>query len=118
MWARVPGTLVHFIQAEISNYKREPSLKLSEKPLKWWKLYKHAFPNLALMAQKYLGIVATSVPSERLFSTAGNIVNCKRAALSPEHVNQFVFLHENLPPVHLEYKKTLSKCKCDNCKTQ
>ena len=39
--------------------------------------------------------MATSVPSERLFSVAGNIVSAKRAALLPENVEKLVFLHEN-----------------------
>ena len=63
------------------------------------------------MAQKYLGIVASSVPSECLFNTAGNVV-----ALLPENVNKLVFLHENLPPIHLQYRWILSKCQCESCK--
>ena len=56
--------------------------------------YKHTFPYLSLMVQ---GVVATSVPSERLFSCAGNIVTSKRSALDPENVEKLVFLHDNLP---------------------
>ena len=98
------------VQAEISHYKSVPSIKLSEKPLPWWNLHQHSFPNLAKMAQRYLGIVATSTPS-------GNIVNAKRSALCPENVNKLVFLHEHLPPIHLNHKRTISKCNCKNCKT-
>ena len=32
------------VQAEISRYKRVPSIKLSEKPLPWWNLHQHSFP--------------------------------------------------------------------------
>ena len=47
------------------------------------------------MAQKCLGIAATSVPSEQLFSTGENIVSSKRAALLlPENVRKLVFLHK------------------------
>jgi hypothetical protein len=57
------------------------------------------------IARKYLCIVATSVPSEQLFSTAGNIVSEKRACLLPENVNKLVFLHVNLPLLQLDYKR-------------
>ena len=60
-------------------------------PLEWWKSHHQSYPHLANMAQKYLGDVATSVPSERLFSTAGNNVNAKRSALDPENVESLVF---------------------------
>ena len=39
----------------------------------------------------------------RLFSTVGNIVNSKQAARLPENVNKLVFLHENMPAVHLNF---------------
>ena len=84
------------VQAEISYYKSASPIGLRDKPLNWWNARKRVLPNLARLAQKYLGIVATSVPSERLFSTAGNIVSAKRAALLPENVEKLVFLHENL----------------------
>ena len=57
------------------------------------------------MARKYLCITATSVPSEQLFSTAGNIVSDKRSALLPENVEKLLFLHSNLPKRHLEYER-------------
>lgn len=99
---------------EISRHKSESLLKLSEKPLQWWRIHRYSFPHLAELAQKYLAIVATSTTSERLFSTAGNIINSKRAALSTEYVNELVFLHENSPAIHnLPYKKL--HCECEQC---
>ena len=104
------------MNAEISRYKSESSLNLREDPLKWWRLYHHSFPHLADAAQKYLAIVATSTTSERLFSTAGNIITTKRSALSTENVNKLVFLHENLREEHLPYKRL--QCKCNECTHQ
>ena len=94
------------VMAEISRYKSEP-LELKGRPLEWWNKHKHSFPNLSRMAQKYLGVVATSVPSERLFSRAGNIATSKRSALDPENVEKLVFLHDNLPSLkdHLPYQQ-------------
>ena len=43
------------------------------------------------MARKYLGVVATPVPSEKLFSATGNIVNAKRSSLDPSNVEKLVF---------------------------
>ena len=48
------------------------------------------------MARKYLCIPATLVPSERAFSTAGNIVNAKRSCLLPKNTNILTFLAQNL----------------------
>ena len=76
------------IQSEILRYKSEPSISLEGgHPLKWWKKNEQLYPNLAIMACKYLCVTATSVPLEQLLSTAGKIVNNKRGALFPENVD-------------------------------
>ena len=82
------------VQAEISRYSLEPSYVGD--PLKWWKANASRYPLLANLARKYLCIPATSVPSERVFSSAGHIVNKRRACLDPSSVNMLVFLAENL----------------------
>ena len=58
---------------------------------------KPRYPNLCKLALHYLAILATSVPSEWVFSISGHIIRAKRACLLPEHVQMFVFLAENLP---------------------
>ena len=76
-------------------------MKLKQKLLhteqsKWWSLNSHKYPKLSSIARKLLCIPATFVPYERLFSSAGNILNKKTAALDPDNVDMLCFLHKNL----------------------
>ena len=90
----------------VAIFSSEPSVSLEEQhPLRWWKKHEHLYPNLAIMARKCLCVTATSVPSEQLFSTAGNIVNNKRGALLPEYVEKLLYLHNNLPKLNFEYER-------------
>ena len=57
--------------------------------LQWWKA------NEARAARKYLGSLTTSAPSERVFSLAGSICNCRRACLSPDTLDALMFLNAN-----------------------
>jgi len=82
---------------EISRYKEDAPLPLGVvNPLDWWKGNQSKYPFLSHMAKKYLCIPGTSVPSERVFSTAGDIITAQRSALTPEHVDQILFLNKNL----------------------
>lgn len=54
------------------------------------------FSLLARLAKNPLGIPLTSVPSEMVFSTAGDIVTATRSALSAEKVDMLIFLKKNL----------------------
>ncbi|EGZ11392.1 hypothetical protein PHYSODRAFT_412203, partial [Phytophthora sojae] len=64
-------------------------------PFWWWKVNGDNYPNLRKLARKWLGAVATSVPSERAFSTSGNIITVKRSSLKPTMVRDLVFMAEN-----------------------
>lgn len=66
-----------------------------ENPLKWWSTNEHKYPRLAIVARQVLSAPATSVPSERIFSCAGLIVTKLRNRLSPEIVDQIIFLNKN-----------------------
>ena len=77
-------------------YMDQPCIDTDSKPLEWWKSNSSLFPVMAKLAKKYLSIPATSVRSERVFSSGGYIVNNFRSRLLPEHVNLLVFLANNL----------------------
>lgn len=76
--------------AEVAKYKDTASLILGGNVFDWWKSQQTKLPLLAKLAKTYLCIPGTSVPSECVFSTAGDIVHSERSILSPEHVDQFL----------------------------
>ena len=80
---------------------QEPTADINASPLEWWKHNGSRYPRLSLLALKYLGIPATSVPSDRVFSKAGEIVSRRRASLKPSNVDCLVFLSKNLSVVQL-----------------
>ena len=58
------------------------------------------FPLQAPIARKWLCALATSVPSERCFSTTGNVVTKKRAALGSDRIRDIIFMHDNVDKLH------------------
>ncbi|EGZ15134.1 hypothetical protein PHYSODRAFT_505911 [Phytophthora sojae] len=82
--------------AEVYRYLDEVAdTEFDADPLEWWRLHGRSYPYLAPLARQWLACVATSVPSERAFSSAGNIVNCKRTKLDPSLVRDSLFIHDN-----------------------
>ena len=69
------------VEIEIDNFIKTKRLERTKDPLLWWKHQAHLFPRMALFAKKILCIPATSVPSERVFSKAGELVSLKRSNL-------------------------------------
>ena len=68
-----------------------PVLDIDSSPLEWWRLGCKRMPLLAIVAQKYLGICATSGPSEHMFSIGDHLVRQKRNSLKPDKVNNMIF---------------------------
>nr|XP_033468853.1 zinc finger BED domain-containing protein DAYSLEEPER-like [Epinephelus lanceolatus]XP_033495512.1 zinc finger BED domain-containing protein DAYSLEEPER-like [Epinephelus lanceolatus] len=84
------------VASELQSYLQCADLDSEENPLDWWREHQRVYPRLSKLAKKYLSIPATSAPSERVFSTGGNIVTCLRSSLKPESVDRLVFLAKNL----------------------
>lgn len=82
--------------AEIKRFKDESPLPLTGDPLSWWRDHEQEYPKLSRVAKCLLCIPGTSVSAERVFSSAGDIVNAQRSVLKAGHVDQLVFLHKNL----------------------
>jgi len=62
----------------IMNYLSAPVSPLKQNPLEIWEDMKSVYPLIYMEAQKVFCVVATSVPSERLFSKAGATLSKER----------------------------------------
>ena len=82
---------------EVARYLSEPLIEFHKgnQYLTWWANNQNRFPSLAKLAQKYLRAPPTSVPSERLFSLAGDVYDEKRNRLAPERVETLLFIKSN-----------------------
>ncbi len=82
---------------ELVKYMRRPHLPRSSNPLQWWQnTGKEQYPLLSQVAMKALIVPGTSVPSERVFSSASSVITKKRTRLSDSSAANLIFLHENM----------------------
>jgi len=95
------------LRYELSMYRAAP-IDISEdilqyledtNPLDWWKKNHQNYPNVWALAKQFLPVPATSAPSERAFSAAGNVVTLRRCSLNVDLVDDIVLLRENIDRV-------------------
>lgn len=84
-------TLTVSVEHILNSYRKAATPDDDVNPLNWWKEYGTS-PKLSALARKYLCSTATTVPCERLFSQAGNIVSVRRASLHSDNVNKLCCL--------------------------
>ena len=83
-------------QKMVNTYLSEVNAPRHSNPLHYWKEKKVTWPLLAHLARKYLAAPCITVPSERLFSTAGNIITDRRTRLDVEKVEMLLLLNKNI----------------------
>ncbi|CAM4672887.1 unnamed protein product [Leuciscus chuanchicus] len=88
-------TLSERVDLEVELYKSLPPVPMAEDPVMWWWEKRAILPLLTNVATSYLCAQASSTPSERVFSTAGNTLSQERSRLLPEKANMLIFLQKN-----------------------
>lgn len=86
---RTPDT----VRKEIDMYVRSGIEPMKSDIFQYWETQKSTYPFLYQAAVKLLPRLATSLPSERLFSKTGRILSESRSSLDPDRVNRIIFLH-------------------------
>lgn len=81
---------------EVRQYIEQLPISRKEDPLLYWKKHELTYPRLAKLAKRHLCIMATSTPSERVFSTAGQVVSAKRSRLTTKNVEKIIFMNKNM----------------------
>jgi len=79
----------------LEDYECEAQIHPNDNPLEWWKIKQKKYPILSQLERKFLAIPASSVPCERLFSSAGNIITQKRNRLEPNIAAGLIMMYEN-----------------------
>lgn len=76
---------------ELKMYLNSPTVNINSDPFLFWSNY-GCSPEFKKVAFKYLSIVGTSVPSERIFSKTGRILTETRNRLDGKRLNRLLFL--------------------------
>jgi hypothetical protein len=84
------------IESELSAYMLENTINRRDDIFEYWRNNSLRFPMLSLNAKKYLSCPPSSVPSERVFSTAGDVIDDHRSCLLAENAKKLIYLKVNL----------------------
>lgn len=79
-------------RGELNQFLHRNVIKLNEDPLVKWENIKVIYPKLYKLTMKYLLIPGTSVPSESLFSKAGETVSKSKNRLTGKQLSKLLFL--------------------------
>ena len=79
-------------QIELDKFSKEPVKNV--KPVDFWRQNKENYPALFYCFEYIFSIMASSVPSETLFSEAGDQVTDKRNRLDPVKVNKMMVVED------------------------
>jgi len=105
LWEEFDQTVVNLIGGtgasvagivEVDKYLNEPLISRQENPLAWWVERKKVYPRTYELVKRRLCMIATSVPCERVFSKAGQVVTEKRSRLATNKISQILFLNHNM----------------------
>ncbi|XDV31713.1 hypothetical protein PO909_002676 [Leuciscus waleckii] len=80
---------------EVDKYLSETNIQRTQDPLEYWRMQKQVYPHLYTLALQFLCTPASSVPCERVFSKAGEVLSKRRNRLSPKTMKQLLFLNKN-----------------------
>ena len=83
-------------EEEYERYFNAPLAAENTDPLLFWQSNCFNYPVLSLMAKDYLTIQASSVPSERAFSSGTDLVTADRCSLSGKTIESTQFLKHHL----------------------
>lgn len=75
---------------EVQRYLAEPNIERMENPLSYWERQKRLYPNLYKLALSFLSTPASSVPCERVFSKAGEVVSKKKKSLKTKNCGETI----------------------------
>lgn len=95
------GDIKHVLKEKIQMYLSEPILQRNADIYSYWN--SSPYPVLRSAVLKYLSAPPTSVPSEQLFSAAGQIYSDRRNNLRGENVDKLLFLAYNIRLFNYEY---------------
>ena len=80
-------------ETEVQMYLSSPVTPIKQNAIEIWEDMKKLFTKLSKIAMFYLPIVASSVPSERLFSEAGATITQDRNRLLGTRLSKLLFLN-------------------------
>lgn len=81
------------INSELQQYFSSTVTDINSDSIVEWNQLKSIYPTMYNLSVEFLAIQATSVPSERLFSLAGNVITEKRNRLSDTHLEEILLLN-------------------------
>jgi len=91
------------VEEEIAAYLDQPPIPRTSCVRTWWRENESRFPGLARVARRYLGAPSTSVDSERLFSSAGNVFTVQRSRLAADRAEMIIMVKRNLRALDYDY---------------
>ena len=77
-------------------------------PLEWWNKNELKYTKISMIVRRVLAVPSTSVPSERIFSAAGLLINKLKNRLSSDIVDSIIFLNKNSIPRDIKKDTTES----------